>query len=137
MPDYRLQLFRGNLPGITQVDFMVAAFISNVQRIALFLHELMHRFHGLRLIIIRADVHALNAQSLVNGQKLHLREVRFFLASSFLDCPVKVCPGHKIWQPDDGDKAEILFVGIVNALNPVLLVLCQEKVQVKNDLAPM
>lgn len=68
MPDYSPQLFGSDLPCIAEINFMMQALICNAEDIPPVLHILVHECNGSRLIIIRADVHTLNAQTLIIGK---------------------------------------------------------------------
>ena len=90
MPDYRFQSFGCDSPCIAQINFMMQALICNIEDIPLALHILVHECDSSRFIIIRADVHTLNALSLVIGQELDLGKIRLLFLGCFLNCPFKI-----------------------------------------------
>ena len=51
---------------------MMQTLLCNIQNIALLFHVFMHQCNSCRLIIIRTDVHALNAQALIISQEFDL-----------------------------------------------------------------
>ncbi len=67
MPNYSLQLFGSDLPCIAEIYFMMQALIRNIEDIPLALHILVHECDSSRLIVIRANMHTLNAFTLVIG----------------------------------------------------------------------
>ena len=72
MPDHSLQPFGRDLPCIAEIDFMMQTVIRNIEDIPLTLHVLVHKCDSGRFIVIGTDVHTLNAQALVIGQKFDL-----------------------------------------------------------------
>ena len=72
MPDHCLSLLRRDFSGIAQIDLMVSPFPGDVQGIALLLHVGVHHGNGGGFSIIGADMHTLDAQPLVVGQKRSL-----------------------------------------------------------------
>ena len=69
VPDHGLQFFGGHFSGIAQVDLMVQPCIRDVKNVALVFHVFMHCGDGPRFIVIRADMHALDAQAFVVCQE--------------------------------------------------------------------
>ena len=78
MPNYRLQLFGSDLPCIAEIDFMMQTLIRNIEDIPTALHILVHECDSGRLIVIRADVHTLDTQSLIIGKNSTLEKSCFF-----------------------------------------------------------
>ena len=72
VPDHGFQLIRCSLSCVAQINLMVEPRICNVKSKSLFRHKLMHELHRRRFIVVWADVHALNTEPLIAGQKLHL-----------------------------------------------------------------
>lgn len=67
-----LQLLGYYSPDVGKVDLMMHALIRDVRRVPFFFHEFVHTHNGFRFVVIRADVHALYAQSFIIGEKLRL-----------------------------------------------------------------
>lgn len=61
MPDHSPSLFGSDFPGVTEIDFMMHALIRNVEDVAPALHVFVHKCDSNRLVIIRTDMHALDA----------------------------------------------------------------------------
>lgn len=83
----------GSLPRIGQVDLMMAVLVGDVSRIAHFGGVRIHPGQCRGLIVIRADMHALEAQPLMAGEELHDGEVRLLLGRGFRDRPREVSRG--------------------------------------------
>ena len=79
MPHYRLQLFRCGFSWVGEVDFVVEAGGGEVVDVAGGGDEVVHKFHGFRLLIVSADVHYLYTETFVDGEKLGSRTVNLFL----------------------------------------------------------
>ena len=79
MPNHRLQLFRRGFSWVGEVDFVVETGGGEVVGVASGGDEVVHKFHGFRLLVVGADVHYLNAETFVDGEKLGSRTVKFFL----------------------------------------------------------
>ena len=120
MSDHGFSLFRSYFSGITQIDLMMQPLIGDVQGISLAFHKLMHHGDRSRFIIIGPDVHALDTQALVIGQKFHFGEINLFPGGSFPYSPVKIILRHKIRQADDRDPFEIVFAGKIYTDNIIL-----------------
>ena len=72
MSDHSLQFLRYHTPRIRQIDLMMPSLIRKVILIAVFGQILIHQGNRRRFIIIRADMHALDAKSLFDSQEFHL-----------------------------------------------------------------
>ena len=79
MPNHRLQFFRRGFSWVGKVDFVVETGGREVVGVAGCGDEVVHKFHGFRLLVVGADVHYLNAETVVDGEKLGLRTVNLFL----------------------------------------------------------
>ena len=73
-----------------------------------------HRLNRCRFVVIRADVHALDAKALIVTEKLHLREIRLLLSGRFADGPMHVLLRNEIGQTDHRDETETVLVCIVD-----------------------
>ena len=91
-----------------------------IRLVTLGLGVFRHRGHGGGLVVVGADVHALDAQPFLPRKELYLGEVLLFLFRSFSDGPVKDLFRHKLWQADEGDPLEIFLTGIVHPMNALL-----------------
>ena len=74
MPDDGFHPLRFTPPHITEVDLVVEPTLPKVRLIALGLGVFLHGGHRGGLVVVVANVHALDAQSLLPREELHRRE---------------------------------------------------------------
>lgn len=120
MPDHRLELLGRGASGIVEVDLVMEALVGEILDIALLLGEIAHGFDGRRLAVIRPDMQALNAQSLLNIEQLHHREIPLLLGGGLRDGPFKLLARHELGHADGGYPVEVLLARIIHAQNAVL-----------------
>lgn len=113
LPDDSPEFFGFAPPYIAQIDFVMEPVHSEILRIAPGFGAFFHGGHSGGLIVIGADMHALDAQPLLPGEKLHLGEVPLLFLSSFPDGPVENIMGHKLRQANERDPLKIPLAGIV------------------------
>ena len=111
--DDRLQLICRRFSRVTKIDLVMPADIINGNLVSLASGILHHLFYRCRFVVIRADVHALYAQSLIVREELHLREIHLLLTGRFADGPVNIFLHDEIGQPNHRDETESFFIGII------------------------
>jgi len=79
MPNHRLQLLCRGFSWVGEVDFVVETGGREVVGVAGCGDEVVHKFHGFRLLVVGADVHYLYAETFVDGEDFGSRTVKFFL----------------------------------------------------------
>ena len=72
MTDHGPELLRSDLSGVAEVYLMMQPRVGNVGDKTLAFYEIMHLPHRRGFIVVRADMHALDAQSLVICKELRL-----------------------------------------------------------------
>ena len=97
---------------------MVAAVFALVYSVPLFLRTALHGPDGLPLPVVGPQVHALDAQPVLIGEKLHSGAVQPLFLLRLPDGPVERLPGDKLGQADHGDPMEPLLVGKVDGSAP-------------------
>ena len=91
----------------------MAAIAVDGNLISLALGIFHHRLDRRRLVVIRADVHALYAETLLVAEELHLREIHLLLSGRFSDGPLKIFLRDEIREPDHRNETESVFIGII------------------------
>ena len=79
MPNHRLQFFQRGFSWVGKIDFVVETGGGEVVGVAGDGDEVVHKFHGFRLLVVGADVHYLYAETFVDSDKLGSRTVKLFL----------------------------------------------------------
>ena len=120
MSDNGSQLFGYDFADIAEIDFVMMPHVGDVEGEPFGLNERMHGLNGLRLIVIRADVHALHAQPFVVAEELNFAEIPALFGRSFVLSPFDVFCCHEIGQPYERVPFEALFMGMINAVNAFL-----------------
>ena len=118
--DDGLPLLRWGLPGVGKVNFMVQALIRQVVFVAVLLQILVHQGHRRRLAIVGAQVHELDAEALVDGEKFRRRAVQLFLPRRLFPGPLEVGLGDEIGQTDDREPVEAGLAGVIDAVDALL-----------------
>lgn len=75
MPQHGFELFRGGAARVPQIDLMMQAPCRKIRHISLLCRKRIHLPQSLRLCVVRANMHALYAQSLVIGPEFRRRKV--------------------------------------------------------------
>lgn len=84
---------------IAQINFVMVSCVRNIQLISVCFHIVVHEINGGRLIIVRADVHTLNTQTLIIREELYFGEILFLLFRCFLNRPLKIFLRYEVRQP--------------------------------------
>lgn len=98
---------------------MIPSF-SDIYFVAILLCKVIHHRYSSRFIIIRADVHTLNARAFVIRKEFHLREICLLFLRCFGNSSVKINLCHKIRKTDYRDKMKLFFVSVINTFYAVL-----------------
>ena len=120
MPDHRLPVLRSDLARVGEVDLVMKAGARKVVLVTVFLQETVHQRDRCGLVIVRADVHDLNAKAFVDREELCAGTIHLFLFRRSPHRPVKIGLGDKVRQTDDGNPAEGRLVAVIDAVNALL-----------------
>ena len=99
MSDHGFQLSRVAFGRIGQVDLVVVPIRGDTVRIPLLLCEGIHGLDRCGLIVITADMHALDPQAFVIGEELHWRVIQLLLSGCLTDGPLNIGALNEVWQP--------------------------------------
>ena len=92
----RLQFLRCNASRIAQINLVMTTFVAQIELIAQTFGVIPHNGDRLGLGVVGSDVHALHAESFLDGQKLRPGEIGFLLTRRFFDRPTKDVFRYKI-----------------------------------------
>ena len=101
MPDNSLHLFRGTLSRIRKIYLVVESFAVDVFNVTRLFCVGIHQSYRSRFIIIRSDMHYLDAKALINGEEFSLRTIDLLFGFCAFFSPLQIFSCHEIRKADN------------------------------------
>ena len=120
MPDNGLPFFRRDFPGIGQVYLMMQAGVGKIVLVSVLRDEPIHERNCSRLVVERAFMHDLHAESFLDRQVLCFGTIKLLLPCCCFYSSVEVFPCYEIRQTNDRYPAERRFVTVIDSFDPFL-----------------